>query len=231
MEATTPRKGRPPKQVDIVSVSPLEEEDLQAMVKQGPAHGARISEMRASHHKVAQLMATGAKAVEIHAATGYSTITQYQLKESPAFKELLAHYVQRGEREALNLRGRFELIALDALELLEKELKKEELEIDPGTILKILETAADRCGFGKQSSVDVRNSHLHLTAADLAAMKERQHARERGAVVHTSFASEAPEAQPAEVAIEPSEDRSVSVGGPAQGETAPQAAEVIRLKS
>jgi hypothetical protein len=77
--------------------------------KTGPNHMSNVAMVRikASHHRIARLCATGASNIEVAQACGYTP--QYisnLLTANPAFKELVAHYSRLDEAELLDLRAK-----------------------------------------------------------------------------------------------------------------------------
>jgi hypothetical protein len=63
--------------------------------------------VKAQHHRIAQLCATGASNVEVGAACGYTPQYISNLRTAnPAFQELVEHYTRAAEAEMLSLRAK-----------------------------------------------------------------------------------------------------------------------------
>jgi hypothetical protein len=74
----------------IISVRSITEEDFELLRR--PAAKFNLSNIRDSHHNVARHLASGMKAYEVAAATGYSTARILMLRDDPAMVELVAYY-------------------------------------------------------------------------------------------------------------------------------------------
>jgi len=74
-----------------------------------PKHMDNVSVVRvkAAHHRIAQLCATGASNIDVGVACGYTPQYISNLRTTnPAFIELVAHYTRAAEAEMLDLRAK-----------------------------------------------------------------------------------------------------------------------------
>lgn len=88
-----------------------------------PAGGGILS-IRYAHHQLARLLvAEAAKLEEISLLTGYSPAYISNLKNDPAFKELLAYYEVQKELKFVDVLDRMKTFGLSALDELQKRLE------------------------------------------------------------------------------------------------------------
>ena len=162
--------------VKIGPPAPLSREDLTSLGGGGRTLTS-VQRMRASHHRVARLIAHGLTHKEVAALTGYTPERIYQLAGSPARKELIALYMEKVEaREAEILDAYLELKVSNMIAA-ERTIADHFDEADANgeliplrTALAVSADAADRLGYGK------RTTNLNINA-DLGAALERAIAR------------------------------------------------------
>jgi len=88
-----------------------------------PAQGG-ILHIRYAHHQLARLLVTeGAALAEISLLTGYSPAYISNLKNDPAFKELLAHYEAQKELKFIDVLDRMKTLGLSVLDELQRRLE------------------------------------------------------------------------------------------------------------
>lgn len=111
-----------------------------------PAVVAPLQKLRAAHHEVAKLVAEGRSSTMISAITGRTTASIYQLKQDPAFQELVSHYGSQIEEIFSDAQKRLADLGLTAVEILQERLEDPEAlaKMGTGTILGIMESAMDR---------------------------------------------------------------------------------------
>ena len=160
----------------IGTPAPLSRDDLAALTR-GDRQIGVVARMRASHHRIARLLAHGLTNTEVAALTGFTRERVGQLAASPAMKELIANYMDRvAEKDEANADAYLDLkfsnmvaaerhIA-DAID--EADANGEILPIR--TALAISADGADRLGYGKRTTTTNLN-------VDLGAALERAIAR------------------------------------------------------
>lgn len=105
-------------------IRPLTETDLPAILSP-PLVAAPlpvIKSIRASHHKLAQLIAEGKAGTEISLVTGYSQPYISTLQGDPAFEELVAYYSAQRTEIFIDAQERLRTLGLDATEKLHENL-------------------------------------------------------------------------------------------------------------
>ena len=180
MKAPSPQisisRGATSTPVFVGAANPLEPSDLAALAARGRTTTS-VQRMRASHHKVARLVAYGLTHVEVAALTGYTRERVNQLVGSPAMRELIDLYMDRvAEREAEQLDAYLELKTQNMIAA-ERHIADAFAEADENDALIPIRTAlaisadgADRLGYGK------RQTNVNINA-DLGAALERAIAR------------------------------------------------------
>jgi hypothetical protein len=115
-----------------------------------------LAKIRHSHHEAARLMALGHPDVEISLFTGYTPVHLHNLRNDPAFQELLAHYSGIEEQKFVDVLERMRQLGLNSIDELQERLdsdpeswsKRELLELAELTILKPLQRTAGAVGGG-----------------------------------------------------------------------------------
>lgn len=121
------RGGKRKSQVQGRIVRSLGEGDLEALVAAPPVGSQhnRLIQVKAAHHNLAQLMAKGVDDVEISLITGYSGSYLSNLKNDPAFKELLAYYGEQKEIVFADAVKRLAALGIATIEELQLRLESE----------------------------------------------------------------------------------------------------------
>lgn len=114
--------------LSIELIRPLTPTDLEAI--QNPPAGTEVisvvKQLRSSHHRLAELVASGRPPVEISIVTGYSASYISSLKGDPAFNELVAHYEFQKTEIFADAMDRLKSLGLDAIEKLHERLNDPE---------------------------------------------------------------------------------------------------------
>lgn len=105
----------------------LTKADLMALVDnaespQQTQNGGGILKIRNAHHQLARHLALGTKLAEISALTGYSPPYISNLKNDPAFQELLQYYESQREAIFVDTAERAKAVSIAALEELQERI-------------------------------------------------------------------------------------------------------------
>ena len=123
----------------------------------------KLKELHASHHKLAQVMAGGAKPSEASAITGYSTGRIQQLKDDPQFQELLEYYksldADKWQDFQTVVKERLASLSLDTIEVAHRRLQDNPDSFSAKDLAQIAELGLDRIGHGKTSTQQVAHTH------------------------------------------------------------------------
>lgn len=139
-----------------------------------------IKALRATHHKLAQVIASGFSDAEASLATGYSPSRISILKSDPAFAELLTHYGTKRDEVFVNVTERMAGFATDALEELHDRLLNNPGEFKVKDLNEVIKTTADRGGYSPVQKTE--NKTIVLTAGELANLKAEVANRQNGQV-------------------------------------------------
>lgn len=139
-------RGRKAQEVAVRYVRDLGEEDLKDLQTPAPlgTQPTPIKALRAPHHKIAQLLASGTRAVEISRITGYSQSRISILQEDPTFGELVEHYKAQVAEAFTDYQERLAAVGTTALEILQERLDERPDDFAEGMLLKIVESTYDR---------------------------------------------------------------------------------------
>ncbi len=141
-----------------------------------PAQGG-ILHIRYAHHQLARLLVTeGAALAEISLLTGYSPAYISNLKNDPAFKELLAHYEAQKELKFIDVLDRMKTLGLSVLDELQRRLeddpegfKKSELMSLADLTLLRSRSVGGNSGEGAGNSVGPVQVNVSFVAPSLPA--------------------------------------------------------------
>lgn len=119
---------------------------------------AKLPQIRASHHRMAELHAAGLTAAQISEVTGRSLTHVRNFPKVPANAQLIAEKVEEAHREPDDLDPVNERIRLItrvgtlALAKLRDRLEDDTYEMSDRMLLAIAADSADRTGLGRQST-------------------------------------------------------------------------------
>ena len=184
----------------LASVRPLSRDDLQHLRVPRTKINTPMK-LRDSHHRIARLVATGLRLIDIQAKTGYSYARIRDLSRSPAFEELVAQY--RKSVDAAFIAGIDDYYDMATQNMLKAERmiadKLDEADelgetLPVRDLVTISRDAADRFGYGKKQT----NTNINV---DFAAAMEKAIARS-GKLIEARSAS--PPQSPAQRSSPPS---------------------------
>lgn len=150
-------------------------EAVRAYVESGEPLGVDyhdVKVMRATHHKVAMLLAAGIHDTRVAALTNYTPSRISTLKSNPAFRDLVAHYSEAVEKEYADFHSVAADLGMDALQELQARLDESPEKFSISALMELVKTTADRTGNAPVS----RSINVNLTEG-LAAKLERARVR------------------------------------------------------
>ncbi len=112
----------------------------------GVTAGTTLKKIRASHHRLAQLIASGTPQVTCATLVGYTTARVTQLMSDPAFIDLVAHYSKDVRAEWGEFVEQAASLSVDFLELLREQLDETPEKFTPTVALEAIKVLADRSG-------------------------------------------------------------------------------------
>lgn len=164
-----------PSILDVRVLTELEATAARKISKTGDGPKPELTAIRARHHELARLLASGMKEGEVAEVLGMARATISSLKRSPAFIALLAHYMALRDKESLGIRERLEQAGLDVLLLIQERLQVSPDEVPIETLRKLAETFLDRSGFNPVQKQITMNAGL--SAADIAEIRKQNEPR------------------------------------------------------
>jgi hypothetical protein len=178
MTQPTLHRGRLAKVPKVIEVRELTREDLAVLKEKRPQQG-RPKALRETHHRLARLVAAGLRVETIITQTGYSYNRISQLRNDPAFAELVALYREKVDEAFVSGVDEFYETStsnmLRAERMIEEHLDEADESGEKITLKTLMALTADRADrFGYSKKVVNRNENL-----DFAAMME-QIARQSG---------------------------------------------------
>lgn len=171
------RPGRKPSAVVGNFVRELGLEDIEALSAHRGTEPPELKRLTERHHALARALASGMTEGEAGAMVGLLSSRVSVLKNSPAFKELLALYREDKDRQFVETAARLAGLAQDAVVELQDRLETAPDDISIGQLIEISKMAADRSGNGPTSTVNQTvNVNLgdRLERARQRALEHRQ---------------------------------------------------------
>lgn len=145
-------RGRKQQEIELEFVKNLEPGDL-ALLSESAHTTQLLAEIRAPHHRMAQLIAQGTENWEVALLTGYSPAYISRIKnEDQAFKELVESYIGMEEEKFADVLDRMRTLGLTAAEELQQRLtdnpadwtKRELMELEKLNLVEPAMRVADR---------------------------------------------------------------------------------------
>lgn len=155
--------------MDVQIIGELGQSEMLALAQPRGSTTPHIKKLRDTHHRLARLLATGAKDGMIAAVTGYSVSRLSILKNDPAFSELIEYY--RSEVHELHLDAEQQLASLraDAIDELQERLEENPESFNNKDLMHLAFQAADRTGLGPKKTVNL--TATVFTPQDIAQLK------------------------------------------------------------
>jgi hypothetical protein len=153
----------------VGSVRDLTPAERELYDNQGPATWPEVKQISARHHRIAQLLASGYKHVEVARAVGCTNGTVSRLVASPAFSALVQKYVEEAFDDQKTVLARMQTIALDSLDLLHERVVTKDIENKD--LINATSDLFDRTGFGKTSTIK-HEDRRYLEVHEIREIKE-----------------------------------------------------------
>lgn len=140
-----PRRGAGRATVEVLATRELTHADLGALTS--GAIGATtpsLTKLRSPHHNMARLLASGVKAVEVSAITGYSQSRISILQGDPAFQELVAYYRTQAAQVYVDVHVRLAELGTVGIEVLQERLDEQPESFGNRELMSLVELTMDR---------------------------------------------------------------------------------------
>lgn len=181
---------RPAEQFSATICRELTHADL--VIRQSTPIGSKpkpLKNLRATHHRLAQLLATAHSPAECAVLTSYSIQTIYTLQVDPAFKELITHYSTKRDQVFMDLQGRMAGFATDAIDIAHERLLDNPESFNNKELTEIIKVSNDRGGNNPVQKSETKT--LVLSAQDLINLKAGVAERQNGQVRKVNLTEEA----------------------------------------
>lgn len=162
-------------EAQAVRIRPVLPEDLEERLDKGQYYLLTPEGIKAKHHRVARLLASGLSQTDVARRTGLTPTTIYKLKQSPAFDNLVNHYLKEQEHHTDEIFDRMEFLLLQLMDHIQDKLDDEE-EIEDQTIGSLVELATkflDRTGRGPVKKMEERSLRVTARSEQIAIIKQR----------------------------------------------------------
>lgn len=189
------RRGRKKSPLSVEVIGEITEAEALDLLSLPSVDSAvnHIQRLKTSHHNLARLISEGRSDVEASSITGYTPVRIRQLKEDPAFQELLNYYSSQVEEVYVNVHQRLATFGQDILEELQTRLENDPNGFTVRELKELMAESLDRGGYGK-TSTQVHTLDSNVTDL-LAAVKEEVRSRQNGRVTPLDAKARAPEDQ------------------------------------
>lgn len=140
-----------------------------------------VATLRAKHHSVARLLASGMPEATIADLVGYDTAYISVLKNNPSMVELVNHYRAPNNAVVEVIAERLRTVGHAALERLAEEIP----EMDHHALIATAKLGVDRSGNGPMSKVAHEHTHI-LDPVKIAALAESARKQNAERIVNVS---------------------------------------------
>jgi hypothetical protein len=156
--------GNLSREITAIPVRDLTQADIAALNgPRGAALPRSIQRLRSSHHSLARCLASGMKASQAAAITGYTQNRISLLQLDPTFNALVSDYRAESRDIIADLAERMTNLSLDAIEELQDRLSESPESFSINTLLDVVKATADRTGHGPNQDVTLK---MHPTTID-----------------------------------------------------------------
>jgi hypothetical protein len=158
------------------SIRSLTPRDLAAPATATPAVQpiSSIKTLRATHHRLAQLLAAGANPIIAGRLCGFSPDkVRFYVDNDPAFQELLLHYANNEEEVWTDFHRLADDLNFDMLARLRELLDEQPDRFSPSVLLEAIKTLSDRTGRAPVNRNLTLNANVDLSDRMAAARARR----------------------------------------------------------
>jgi len=147
MLVTPPARGRRPAPVFYGEPRPLTESDIVEMWNpkgSGLQGVSRIQTLRYNHHLLAKAVASGKSLLECSQLTGLTQPRISDLKNDPAFQELVSFYAEELHEVYVDVHARMASFGTSVLEELQERFEADPEKFSKRELMELFTTMADR---------------------------------------------------------------------------------------
>jgi hypothetical protein len=145
MYIAPPGKGRRPAPITYGMPRHLSESDIASMWDHGGTKtGPRIKTLRYNHHLLAKAVASGKSLLECSQLCGLTVARISDLKNDPAFQELVSFYAEELNEVYVDVHSRMAALGTSVLEELQERFEAEPEKFTKRELMDLFTTMADR---------------------------------------------------------------------------------------
>lgn len=147
MLISPPGKGRRPAPIHYGQPRPLTEADIASMwdaTNSGQRGAPRIKTLRYNHHLLAKAVASGKTLLECSQLCGLTVYRISDLKNDPAFQELVSFYAEELNEVYVDVHQRMAALGTSVLEELQERFEEEPDKFTKRELMELFTTMADR---------------------------------------------------------------------------------------
>lgn len=145
MYIAPPGKGRRPAPITYGPPRHLSESDIASMWEHGGSKtGPRIKTLRYNHHLLAKAVASGKSLLECSQLTGLTGARISDLKNDPAFQELVSFYAEELNEVYVDVHSRMAALGTSVLEELQERFEADPEKFTKRELMDLFTTMADR---------------------------------------------------------------------------------------
>lgn len=139
-----PGRGRRPAPHAFHMTRLLTEADLAKMWDGGTQQFSRLKALRYSHHLLAKAVASGKSLMECSRITGHTVARISDIKNDPAFQDLVAYYADELHQVYVDVHQRMAALGTSVLEELQERFENEPEKFSKRELMELFTTMADR---------------------------------------------------------------------------------------
>lgn len=139
-----PGRGRRPAPLAFHMTRPLTEADVAKMWDAGTQQFSRLKALRYSHHLLAKAVASGKSLMECSRITGHTVARISDIKNDPAFQDLVAYYADELHQVYVDVHQRMAALGTSVLEELQERFENEPEKFSKRELMDLFTTMADR---------------------------------------------------------------------------------------
>ena len=133
----------------------LDADDVVALQEERQSSAPAIKVLRAKHHALAKLLASGVSEGDAAIMIGYSSSRISVLKSDPSFRELMTFYQAKDQERHFDMAEAIADFGGDVLNVIADRLETDPDSFTISQLNELMKTSLDRSGFGPSAKQEV----------------------------------------------------------------------------
>ena len=130
------------------------------------APSAPLTKLWERHHEIARRLVAGEKIKEVAESMGMTPSRISAIYNSPEFQAHLATLSEAADQTAVDVRQRLQTLSQDAVDTLERVIKRQTAPFNVSLQVRVAETILDRAGYGPIKTINQQGQVDHKVAAE-----------------------------------------------------------------